>query len=193
MAAPHGDERFARSGGLLAEGCEHARARDRIPTKARSILLSVLPASKQKPRITARTAGIGSLGRPRYLATIRWSGGWIAREIKAAAPSALSWLTRRHGPLRYRGFSDRCRALSRSVRRDPRIVDREAAGARLLAHRARHAAASLRRIPRSCTRWVGDRQRPPGKRDRPRSPRAPSEAEPQMAPLSGGSDAGRAA
>ena len=83
----------------------------RIPTKARSILLSVLPASKQKPRITERTAGIGSLGRPRYLATIRWSGGWIAREVKMAAPSALNWLTRRHGPLRYRqilGAAVRC-------------------------------------------------------------------------------------
>src|SRR5262249_7250061 len=31
------------------------------------------------------------LGRERYVALVNWSGGWIAREAKAIAPSACAW------------------------------------------------------------------------------------------------------
>jgi hypothetical protein len=38
-----------------------------------------------------RVAGLGSLGHLRVLALAHWSGGWIAREAKALAPSAYIW------------------------------------------------------------------------------------------------------
>jgi hypothetical protein len=82
----------------LAGSRERAQA---VPSSARSILRSALPASASTPRITRRSAGVGSLGRPRYLATLRWNGSWIAREVKAVVPSALSWVTGRDRPVRY--------------------------------------------------------------------------------------------
>lgn len=38
--------------------------------------------------IAARTAGVGSLGRPRFVALGEWHGGPVAAEIKAVVPSA---------------------------------------------------------------------------------------------------------
>ena len=40
-------------------------------------------------RLYRRLAGLGSLGRPRYVAVGTWHGGLVAREAKAAAPSAV--------------------------------------------------------------------------------------------------------
>jgi hypothetical protein len=37
------------------------------------------------------TKGLGSLGRPRWLLLASWHGGALAREAKAAAPSAVAW------------------------------------------------------------------------------------------------------
>ena len=42
-------------------------------------------------RIAHRVAGLGSLGRERYVAIGEWRGGSIAREAKALAPSACVW------------------------------------------------------------------------------------------------------
>ena len=36
-------------------------------------------------------AGLGSLGRQRWVALAEWQGGWVAREVKALAPSAWAW------------------------------------------------------------------------------------------------------
>ena len=36
-------------------------------------------------------AGVGSLGRPRYVALAEWRGGWVCREVKATAPPATAW------------------------------------------------------------------------------------------------------
>jgi hypothetical protein len=41
--------------------------------------------------ILHRTAGLGSLGRPRYVAIGRARGGMVAREAKAMLPSAFAW------------------------------------------------------------------------------------------------------
>src|SRR5439155_9361964 len=41
--------------------------------------------------IRQRRAGLGSLGRPRYVALVQWRGGLVAREVKAMAPSAVCW------------------------------------------------------------------------------------------------------
>ena len=38
-----------------------------------------------------RTAGGGSLGRPRYVVIADWRGGRVVREAKALVPSAWNW------------------------------------------------------------------------------------------------------
>jgi hypothetical protein len=42
-------------------------------------------------RVVARRAGIGSLGRPRFVRLQVCAGGFIAREAKALVPSAAGW------------------------------------------------------------------------------------------------------
>src|SRR6185503_3656912 len=53
-------------------------------------LRTLLPAGVEF-RVIARTAGIGSLGRPRFVALAEWGGAKIAREAKALIPSAAVW------------------------------------------------------------------------------------------------------
>jgi len=53
-------------------------------------LRSALPAEATNLRWFRRTSGLGSLGRPRFLVIAEWRGGPIAREAKAAAPSAAT-------------------------------------------------------------------------------------------------------
>jgi hypothetical protein len=52
-----------------------------------------MPDPDLKWRIVHRIAGLGSLGRQRYVALAEWRGGSIAREAKALAPSACVWAT----------------------------------------------------------------------------------------------------
>jgi hypothetical protein len=42
-------------------------------------------------RVAHRVAGLGSLGRERYVALADWGGGRVAREAKALLPSACVW------------------------------------------------------------------------------------------------------
>jgi Uncharacterized protein conserved in bacteria (DUF2252) len=51
-------------------------------------LLRSLPAGYANVRFHSRRAGLGSLGRPRFVALADWKGGRIAREAKAFVPSA---------------------------------------------------------------------------------------------------------
>ncbi len=53
------------------------------------LLLTCLPPGTAGVRLYRRRAGLGSLGRPRYVAVGTWYGGLVAREAKAAAPSAV--------------------------------------------------------------------------------------------------------
>ena len=62
-----------------------AEARD-APPAYRTPVVAVLPACGAV-RVVARTAGAGSLGRPRYVAFGQHAGGPVAREIKGRAPS----------------------------------------------------------------------------------------------------------
>jgi len=62
-----------------------------VPRKA---LQSMLPAPKLPYRVTRRVAGVGSLGRPRFVALAVWGGARIAREAKALVPSASAWAGR---------------------------------------------------------------------------------------------------
>jgi len=67
-----------------------ARAANREVVK---LLGAAMPAAGMKVRVCRRSAGLGSLGRPRFVGIADWSGGRIAREVKALAPSAWSWAT----------------------------------------------------------------------------------------------------
>ena len=62
------------------------------PTDARTAIAEVLPASGLTIEYRNRLrAGVGSLGRPRYVALAQWAGGWVCREAKAFAPPASIW------------------------------------------------------------------------------------------------------
>jgi hypothetical protein len=58
---------------------------------ARQALAALLPDGVKEYVVRRRVAGIGSLGRPRFVATAQCSGAPIAREAKARIPSASAW------------------------------------------------------------------------------------------------------
>ena len=66
--------------------------------------------------------GVGSLGRPRYVAIAKWRGGRIVREAKALVPSAWDWAHRQSKP------ASRAMELARGAYRSPdphlAVVDR---------------------------------------------------------------------
>jgi hypothetical protein len=62
-----------------------------MPGSAGKALGSLLPAEDQGYKLLHRISGVGSLGRERFVALGEWRGGRIAREAKAAAPSACVW------------------------------------------------------------------------------------------------------
>ncbi len=63
-------------------------ARGTVPRVA---LRSRLPSGAATYRVHTRVAGVGSLGRQRFVAIAEWAGGLIAREAKAWVPSAALW------------------------------------------------------------------------------------------------------
>jgi hypothetical protein len=65
--------------------------RGEIPKSARKALEELLPERGLIYRVAHRVAGLGSLGRERYVAIADWGGGRVAREAKAMAPSACLW------------------------------------------------------------------------------------------------------
>jgi uncharacterized protein (DUF2252 family) len=65
-----------------------AQSRTSVPKEALEALLSICPEPDMDLHFFHRTAGVGSLGRERYLALTQYRGGLIARECKNALPSA---------------------------------------------------------------------------------------------------------
>ena len=65
--------------------------RGEVPKSARKALEQLLPAPGLVYRVAHRIAGLGSLGRERYVALADWEGGRVAREAKALLPSACVW------------------------------------------------------------------------------------------------------
>ena len=65
-----------------------ARAIDRTAARA---ITAAMPARDLEIRFARRVAGLGSLGRPRFVGLAIWGGGLVAREAKALAPSAVTW------------------------------------------------------------------------------------------------------
>jgi hypothetical protein len=67
------------------------------PGMVRKLIGKALPETEGKIRILRRTAGLGSLGRPRYVGLAEVEGGMVAREAKAMLPSAFGWANRIKG------------------------------------------------------------------------------------------------
>jgi len=76
-------------------------------------LRAALPAHAEEPRFWYRSAGLGSLGRPRWVAQAKWRGDWVIREAKPVLPSA--W-TRLHG---HQGRAVRCLEIATARYRAP--------------------------------------------------------------------------
>jgi uncharacterized protein (DUF2252 family) len=66
-------------------------AKRSLPPTARRTLEAILPEPRLAYRVAHRVAGLGSLGRARWLALADWRGGLIAREIKPALISSYWW------------------------------------------------------------------------------------------------------
>jgi hypothetical protein len=62
-----------------------------VPDTALRTLREALPAVDLNVKFKRRRAGVGSLGRPRYVAIADWHGSLLAREAKALLPSATVW------------------------------------------------------------------------------------------------------
>jgi hypothetical protein len=62
-----------------------------IVPAADRFLASSLPAQGLPYARYRRRAGLGSLGRPRFVAQAEWLGGRVAREVKRLAPSSWLW------------------------------------------------------------------------------------------------------
>ncbi len=68
-----------------------------VPKSARKALEDLLPAPDLPYRVAHRVAGLGSLGRERFVALADWDGGRVAREAKALCPSACVWANEEKG------------------------------------------------------------------------------------------------
>jgi hypothetical protein len=63
----------------------------RVPKGARWAIERLMPEPGLDYRVVHRIAGLGSLGRERYVGIASCQGGRVAREAKALAPSACVW------------------------------------------------------------------------------------------------------
>jgi hypothetical protein len=93
-----------------------------VPGGAFKGIARLMPENGLTWRLVHRVAGLGSLGRQRYVALADWHGGLVAREAKALAPSAAAWAEGRTGSAKiyYQEM------LDRAVRcRDPFVAVRQ--------------------------------------------------------------------
>ncbi|HEV2650788.1 MAG TPA: DUF2252 family protein [Rhizomicrobium sp.] len=65
--------------------------RGSAPSAAKAVILSALPSHMNAVTFRQRTAGVGSLGVPRYVGIGEHQGALVAREAKARAPLAIAW------------------------------------------------------------------------------------------------------
>jgi len=61
-----------------------------VPPAARKGLIEAIPKGLE-PEFAQRRAGVGSLGRPRFVGIAEWYGGLVVREAKAQLSSAWDW------------------------------------------------------------------------------------------------------
>lgn len=78
------------------------------PAGALKAIAGMMPERGLDWRVCHRVAGLGSLGRQRYVALAEWGGGSVAREAKALAPSACVWAESGGGsaPIQYQHILD---------------------------------------------------------------------------------------
>jgi hypothetical protein len=78
------------------------------PKSATKAIDRLMPERRLKWRVVHRIAGLGSLGRERYVALVDWHGASVAREAKALAPSACVWAKEGGGtaPILYQKIVD---------------------------------------------------------------------------------------
>lgn len=78
------------------------------PAGALKAIARLMPEQGLHWRIAHRVAGLGSLGRERFVALAEWRGGSVAREAKALAPSACVWAEEDGGtaPIHYQEILD---------------------------------------------------------------------------------------
>jgi len=101
-----------------------------VPNGACKAIECLLPERGLEYRIVHRIAGLGSLGRERYVGIASYRGGWIAREAKALAPSACVWagVDNVSARVRYQQILDRAvRAIDPFVRLKGRWIVRRLA------------------------------------------------------------------
>lgn len=67
-----------------------ASGRPELWPRYRDALRAAMPPGAEEPLIWYRSAGLGSLGRPRWVAQAMWRGDWVIREAKGMVPSAWS-------------------------------------------------------------------------------------------------------
>ncbi len=103
--------------------------RGTVPAGAMKAIGKMLPEANLRCRIVHRVAGLGSLGRERYVALGEWRGGSVAREAKALAPSAQTWAEGGGvAPIRYQEILDKAiRAADPFVRLQKRWIVRRLA------------------------------------------------------------------
>ena len=79
------------------------------PTGVAKAIDRMMPERGLRWKTCHRIAGLGSLGRERYVGLAEWRGGWVAREAKALAPSAAVWAEQGKGsaPILYQQVLDR--------------------------------------------------------------------------------------
>ena len=77
---------------------DQLRTISEVPVTAREALEHLMPERGLAYRVAHRVAGLGSLGRQRFVALADWHGGRIAREAKAAVPSSVYWANDDKGP-----------------------------------------------------------------------------------------------
>jgi hypothetical protein len=80
-----------RDPGVFWEKFADQPALENVPQEVHDVLRRYLPEPGLNYRVVHRIAGLGSLGRQRFVALAPWRGGSIAREAKALAPSAWLW------------------------------------------------------------------------------------------------------
>jgi hypothetical protein len=59
--------------------------------EVKALLTQELPAGLSPRFLFRPKAGMGSLGKPRYVALAKWNGSWLAREAKTLTPPATTW------------------------------------------------------------------------------------------------------
>jgi hypothetical protein len=60
------------------------------PRVVAQVLRATVPDAASGETVRRRVAGVGSLGRPRFVLVMEHEGGWLAREAKAWLPSAAA-------------------------------------------------------------------------------------------------------